>query len=414
MTSQVPERLYNLLPAIYRIRDADRNQALRALLAVIESELQAIEDDITGLYRDWFIETCADWVIPYIGQMLGVRTLHHVESVSSYSLRAYVANTLAYRRRKGTPAVLEQIARDITGWRARVVEFFQLLSTTQHLNHVRLDYPALLDLKDSDPLELLEGPFQRAAHTADIRHISGENGWYNIPNIGLYLWRLQPYLMTDAPPVRVGDGRYHFSSLGHDMPLFHLPEPEEEITHLAQEINVPTPIRRLALYRDLEQYREKYQATAPEDRPEDSDYYGPNRGINITVNGQPVSPMDVVACNLSHWARPDAGRVAVDPVNGRLAFAAGEDPGLALVLVSYAYGFSADLGGGPYDRFDTLEDASAAGWSVQVAKGTALSTIQMALAQWSAAGKPNGVIEVLDNGVYGGNIDLELPAGAAW
>jgi hypothetical protein len=35
----------------------------------------------------------------------------------------------------------------------------------------------------------------------------------------------------------------------------------------------------------------------------------------------------------------------------------------------------------------------------------------MALAQWSAAGKPNGVIEVLDNGVYGGNIDLELPAG---
>ena len=53
------------------------------------------------------------------------------------SQRAQVANTLAYRRRKGTAAVLEQLARDVTGWNASVVEFFQLLATTQYMNHLR-------------------------------------------------------------------------------------------------------------------------------------------------------------------------------------------------------------------------------------------------------------------------------------
>ena len=42
-----------------------------------------------------------------------------------------------YRRRKGTASMLEQLARDVTGWPARVVEFFELLTTTQYMNHVR-------------------------------------------------------------------------------------------------------------------------------------------------------------------------------------------------------------------------------------------------------------------------------------
>lgn len=413
MTSQIQERLNNLLPTIYRIRDAERGEALRALLAVIEAELQAVEDDISGLYRDWFIETCADWVIPYIGETLGVRTLHDIPSVSGFSLRAFVANTLAYRRRKGTPAVLEQIARDITGWRARAVEFFQLLSTTQHMNHIRLDHQATLDLRDPNKLDLLEGPFQSAAHTADVRRINSENGWYNIPNVGLFLYRLHSYLTTEASPRRAGDGLYRFSPLGHDTPLFHVPDPEKEITHLAEETNVPTPIRRLALYHDLLSYGEDNATESPEDRPANSQYYGPNRGINVVVNGEMVPPLNVVGRNLSSWNRPPAGKIALDPVNSRLAFAQGEDPGQNHVLVSYAYGFSADLGGGPYERFDTLVDLSSVSWHIEVAKGTPVDTIQAALAQWQAVGSPSGVIQMADNRVYGGNIDITLPSGVS-
>jgi hypothetical protein len=53
------------------------------------------------------------------------------------SPRAEVAHTIAFRRRKGTATMLEQLARDVTGWPARVVEYFQLLGWTQNMNHIR-------------------------------------------------------------------------------------------------------------------------------------------------------------------------------------------------------------------------------------------------------------------------------------
>ncbi|MCB1861075.1 MAG: hypothetical protein KDI47_05000, partial [Gammaproteobacteria bacterium] len=96
------DRLYNLLPAIHRIRDAEHGEPLRALLGIMEEQLQALEQDIGGLYDDWFIETCEEWLIPYIGDLLGVRLLNNVDSGGVYSQRALVANTISHRRRKGT------------------------------------------------------------------------------------------------------------------------------------------------------------------------------------------------------------------------------------------------------------------------------------------------------------------------
>ena len=66
MSTATRERLYELLPAIYRIRDAENGEPLHALLTIMGDELARIEDDIAGLYDDWFIETCAEWVVPYI------------------------------------------------------------------------------------------------------------------------------------------------------------------------------------------------------------------------------------------------------------------------------------------------------------------------------------------------------------
>src|SRR5438876_654027 len=66
-----------------------------------------------------------------------VYRIRHETALEGVSLRAEVANTIAYRRRKGTSTVLEQLARDATNWDARVVEFFQLLSCTQQMNHFR-------------------------------------------------------------------------------------------------------------------------------------------------------------------------------------------------------------------------------------------------------------------------------------
>jgi hypothetical protein len=135
MTHTTADNLYGLLPAIYRLRDAEHDGTLKALLSILAEQARVVEEDIARLYDNAFIETCDEWVVPYIGDLLGVRPLHSVGG--NASLRAYVANTLAYRRRKGTAPVLEQLARDVTGWTARAVEFFQRLGTTQHVNHVR-------------------------------------------------------------------------------------------------------------------------------------------------------------------------------------------------------------------------------------------------------------------------------------
>src|ERR1700759_2381196 len=130
--------LYQRLPAVHRLRDAQAGEPLKALLAVIAEQASVVEADIDRLYRNWFIETCDDWVVPYLGELLGVGGLRTIPGTPAFSTRALVADTLRMRRRKGTALVLEQLARDCTGWPAHAVEFLQLVATTQNVNHVRL------------------------------------------------------------------------------------------------------------------------------------------------------------------------------------------------------------------------------------------------------------------------------------
>src|SRR5690242_1427598 len=111
------KNIYELLPAIYRLRDAELDYPLKALIDIIAQQAGIVQDNIAQLYDNWFIETCEEWVVPYIGDLLGVKNLHAV-SGAAVSQRAYVANTMRYRRRKGIAPVLEQLALDTTGWRA--------------------------------------------------------------------------------------------------------------------------------------------------------------------------------------------------------------------------------------------------------------------------------------------------------
>src|SRR3954470_9760203 len=121
------ERLYALLPAYDRVRDQESGRALEALIGVLSRTVAALDEDLAQFYDDQFIETCADWVVPYIGDLVGYRALYGTPGSTSSSAdvghpRAEVANTIGYRRRKGTAAALEQLARDVTGWPAAVVE----------------------------------------------------------------------------------------------------------------------------------------------------------------------------------------------------------------------------------------------------------------------------------------------------
>ena len=97
-TVNTADRLYALLPAIHRIRDAEQGYPLRELLAVIAEQVAAMEN-LAQLYDDQFIETCAPWVAPYIGDLIGYRQLAR-RGANVASPRADVANTIRYRRRR--------------------------------------------------------------------------------------------------------------------------------------------------------------------------------------------------------------------------------------------------------------------------------------------------------------------------
>lgn len=77
-------QLYELLPVIYRIRDAANGEPLRELLSVTADEIAVLEENLQQLYDDQFIETCDEWVVPYIGDLIGYRpvTVHSAISLS--------------------------------------------------------------------------------------------------------------------------------------------------------------------------------------------------------------------------------------------------------------------------------------------------------------------------------------------
>src|SRR5262245_30577340 len=153
-----PDRLYDLLPWIYQDQDekqgnliqaGEKGQGgpLKALLRVIAEQVDLVEADIAQLYENWFIETAQDWVVPYIGDLIGYTPVHEAGEAGDVRTprgearnrilipRREVANTIRYRRSKGTVALLEELAMAVAGWPARAVEFYRLLGVVQNINY---------------------------------------------------------------------------------------------------------------------------------------------------------------------------------------------------------------------------------------------------------------------------------------
>ena len=412
-----PDRLFDLLPVVHRQRDAELGFPLRALLQVIAEQVDVVEGDIDRLYENWFIETCEDWVVPYLGDLIGYEIGHEAGEPGDVKTerqrlrnrilipRREVANTIRYRRRKGTLAILELLAHDVADWPARAVEFYRLLAWSQPLNHQRLHRGRSADLRDGDALDLLDRPFDALAHSVDVRRLSSHRtrGRYNIPSVGLFVWRLKAYPITWEPAYcleELGANCFTFSVLGNDAPLFTKPSPEPSPEHIAGPLNVPVPIRRRALERNLDAY------------------YGPDKSFAIWVDGwaghtlqAPLPAEALIVADLSDWQyRPARGRVAMDPLLGRLAFPPRQRPEKG-VWVRYRYGFSDDLGGGEYGR--TLTQPAGA-VLYRVGRGTDFERISDALVRWREEKPTHAVVEIADGGVYTEQINVELEAGQSF
>lgn len=447
------ERLYKLLPVVYQERDAAQGYPLRALLRLMADQADILQDDIQQLWDNFFIETCEPWVIPYIGDLIGNNLLHDTSRIKTpdtarerfpdlvgrdlrpeiaIRTRADVAKTIYYRRRKGTLPMLEELARDVTGWAAHAVEFFELLGWTQNLNHLRyqeapnpedrdpyaVDRVGTVNLRNLDALDRLNGPFDIISHTIDVRPIQQTEGWYNIRNIGFFLWRLRSYPLENVKARQASQPwQYHFSPLGNPAPLFSRWHREGDEAGLATEHHVPGPIRPAALYEDLQRHQ-----AHPLPLPDHTDFYGlfePFQGSSmipcpecsfVIIRDETPVPPDRVRCqNLETWTQPTGEVVGVDVRRGRIAFGTTFEP-TQRVDVYYHYGFSADLGGGPYERGKWLVCPDLAtkhyrikedGVVPQGAPPVTHTSLTAALNDWEQNdGRPNAIITILDNRTY--------------
>jgi len=402
--SEHPLNLYTLLPAAYRIDDAAQGYPLKALMDILSEQANLLRQNIDDLWDDFFIETCAEWVIPYIGDLVGNIPIYE----ALRGRRADVARTIYFRRRKGTLPMLEELARYVTGWSVHAVEFFQILGWTQNLNHLR-PVVGTVDLRDLDALDRIQTAFDRFSHTADVRPIAATEGWHNIKKIGFFAWRLASYQLTDVMPrpSAQDDHGYHFSPLGYPQPLFNNAQSETDETGVADEIHVDAPIRPTAFYFDKEDYY----------RPAAADGSVPD-GISIFLDADDpmsrVAPDKIMCKQLPDWELPPAGKVAVDVSRGRFTFFTGEAPAAPGKLrVRFAYGFSADVGGGPYDRShqrepDTIGQPEALDVLLKVSQAEP-GSIPSALAAWDAVNAPGAVLEIEDSCTYAGDIVLDKP-----
>jgi len=273
MTSK-PVPLYQRLPEIYKIRDGEQSppDQLKSYLGIFEDVFGSVHDNIEQLYRDLFIETCEPWVIPYIGALLGTSVL----SGDTWTLRAGVADTIALRRRKGTIGAIELLAFNLTKWGAHVVELRENLAWHHHLNHQRPDAGGLapyslpgvtmntvirggtVPLRDPAMLSLLGTPFDPYAYYADVRPPAPGALRINLPNLAIFLWRLEGFRAPVSKPMFRGTGvngapapgeagfaaRFDVHPLGEPVRLFNTPRyrPDRQPPVVTQVDETPGPI----------------------------------------------------------------------------------------------------------------------------------------------------------------------------
>lgn len=224
------EKLWTTIPEAFREEDGLANTPgqLRAFIETLAGHAAILRRSQDKLWDDQLIELCSEWAVPYIGELVGTRL---VSALNRRGRRIDVAKTIYYRRRKGTPRILEELVADITGWEGKLVEEFRRLGRLRHgldpapaplAGRFTGTLPGgLADLRNARGAELATGPFDEFHHTPDFRRPHGRDGRYGIAKIALHLYRLASTALDDVQPAPgPSAGTFTFDPSGRDIPLF--------------------------------------------------------------------------------------------------------------------------------------------------------------------------------------------------
>lgn len=254
------EKLWATIPEHYREQDglADPPGVLRGFIEVLAQQAATLRRSSDRLWDDQFIDLCSEWAVPYIGDLVATRM---VSALNLRGRRVDVAKTIYYRRRAGTPRILEELIADITGWEGKLVEEFRRLGRMRHgLDPFPQPLAGLLtntppggwaDVRNANGAELADSPFEEFHHTPDVRRPRGRDGRYGIARLGFHLYRLASTRLEDITP-RPGPnaGTFNIDPSGRDVPLFirrHRTDDRERVDWeewiSAREWEVPSPMR---------------------------------------------------------------------------------------------------------------------------------------------------------------------------
>ena len=155
LTTRMGRQLYELLPEIYRTRDtgsADDTGDLARFLDACGHLLDLIRHTLDQRLADAFPDNppdgpaCQPWLLPYFADLLDVRMVSPNES----GRRDEVANAVAWRQRKGTLKVLEQIAENVGRFETEIQEGWKRVATTPQIGLPRLPALALGESEQHD------------------------------------------------------------------------------------------------------------------------------------------------------------------------------------------------------------------------------------------------------------------------
>ncbi|HEX6909818.1 MAG TPA: hypothetical protein VF142_05475, partial [Longimicrobium sp.] len=194
----------------------DSEGELRHFLALFGHELARLRGNLDQLHRDFYIDACQDWVVPYLADLVGTEIVFNTAARN----RADVRDTLRFRRQKGTLAGLEALAAGTAGQGVKAVEMLERLLWTQNLNHLRPRALHTVNLADASAVDRLGTPFDGACRTVDLRPPSARGGLHQVRNVAVYTWSLPSHRRAGVDPASAGSGRFRFDPLGADTPLY--------------------------------------------------------------------------------------------------------------------------------------------------------------------------------------------------
>jgi hypothetical protein len=312
-----------LPPALLAAQPPDSVPAVLALLGAVEEQWLALAADVDRVLDDAFPDSAADWALPYLAQLLGL---------PPDAGRAEIGSATALRRRRGTPAALEDFAAVVTGWPARVTEGWQTTVWCQQLGHP-VRRTASLSMRAGE--HLLIGtqldPARRSVTPGGPDHPAAVTAT-------VFPWQVYRFDSVQACPLT--PGRFALHPLGLPAPLYLRPEPLVITSDAEDELPPGTlPARRpprapgdlplRATWRLIEalgpgqiSYGPVWQlgpghpltASGPDDPAL----------LALTVNGTPLPWTSIGLTSLPSGGgpAPAAGQILVDPSRGVIAVGA--------------------------------------------------------------------------------------------